>query len=546
MKEGSQGAPEELNLGPPVHRARPTALFGADVVKDGVALVDLVQQRRERALRGRREERRIERGDLPEILRVVELRTHEFEALLALGRVGQTLGGGERRLHGLNHRWRVHEGEQFHRCLYLRVAIAGRLPQGAAVQPAFHEIDAAQATVERLVERAHLRCGGGAERAQAVFVHGLAHVQVRILDGVVEHPVLRPFQAEQLAVAAAIHAMDAVVDHHLREVAAAHPAALGRVAERLVAAPHVDVGGEALGHLVVLPLRELLRAHVAQFDHHVRRKLPKRLRRLERGRIAEDVHDLSGTLLQQALGDVAMEPPDLLADVFGAGAAKRLAVLAFAELPAVLLRQLHDVGTFVELPLQLLDDELLHLRIRDAERGVLLVGPDPLPADKAEILGMLLEILGGRTRLRIGMAAVAVIAAASEEAAGVVVEGRAVRRHGVFEPGVVAAERPVRHLDLFDLRDVRADITRRQEAHVHVVLHEPRNGPERRDGSHVPRVFPDSGVDGPVAAEDVDVAALLGDHAREVLHVGRHKPGALRRRLADVDCTPALETLGRC
>ena len=67
------------------------------------------------------------------------------------------------------------------------------------------------------------------------------------------------------------------------------------------------------------------------------------------------MYNLAGTLLENALSDVAMEQPELLAPVV-ARAVQRPAIVALAHRPTIMLSELAHVGPCVEPALQLVDD----------------------------------------------------------------------------------------------------------------------------------------------------------------------------------------------
>ena len=486
--------------------------------------------------------RAVEHRDAAHVGGVVELGSHERKTRTLLRRGGERFGLFEARLHLLDRVRRIGVGEQVHRVRGLRRQQLALRRRERARAGHLKTVYAAKAPVEAVVELAHRR-GGRTVRALAVLLHNRIRVGGGIVDHPVEHVVRRTLHAEKLAKTAPVDAVHVVPAQHPHELRAEHVAPLRREPHRRIVAPQVDVRDEPVRHLVALPLLHQLLRGMAHLDHHVLRKLPERLRRINRGAIADDVHALAGTQLHDALGDAPVEDPELLSDGRRLRPAVRLARLALAPLPAVLLRQLHRLASLVHAREKLLHKQVLHGRVRDAECRIAFGLARTLAAHEPVVFRMVLEIQLRAAGRWIRVAAVGMVAARTVGVRHVVVEHRVVAAGRVVARRQMAVEETLRHLHAADRGDVLADLARREEPHVHEPLHEPRDGLHGGQKALLPCRALRARAPLGIAPEQVDAAVLLSDRVREVPEIGRQQPRLLRRLRAKEDRAPALEGL---
>ena len=223
----------------------------------------------------------------------------------------------------------------------------------------------------------------------------------------VERPVGGTLHAEHLAIAATVDALHAIMVEALDLFDQPGDRTLRREAENGIPAPVVDVEGEAVRNGVAVPLLHVFLAVPAHLDHHVRREHLERLWRVRRGAVAHDMDDLAGAILQELLGDVRVEKPELLAPVV-ARTVQVVAVLATAQVRrAIVLTELADLSAGIVAAQQLLVEETAEVRVGDAVRLMAGIRPDRLTLlVPREILGVRLAVLIERAGGRIGVSAV--------------------------------------------------------------------------------------------------------------------------------------------
>ena len=289
----------------------------------------------------------------------------------------------------------------------------------------------------------------------------------------VERPVGGALHAEHLAKAAPVDALHAIMVEALDLFDQSGDRTLRREAEDGIPAPVVDVEGEAVRNGVAVPLLHVFLAVPAHLDHHVRREHLERLRRVRRGAVAHDMDDLAGAILQELLGDVRVEEPELLAPVV-ARAVQVVAVLAATQIRrAVVLTELADLCAGIVAAQQLLVEETAEAWVGDAARLMTGVRPDRLTLlVPREILGVRLAVLFAWAGGRIGVPAVGKGDAAPVDVVrhvvGEVVAAPAleVRLHRA------AAEVAFRHGQPVKLRDLAPDPPGHEEEHADALPHE--------------------------------------------------------------------------
>ena len=316
---------------------------------------------------------------------VVELAADECESGFDFVRVGELLGLRELGFERGEQRGRVEEAEELHRVGEVLAAAAvdvGISPRRVArAEVARVEFDG---VVELVVELEHRR-GGLAERRAAELMH--EHLGLTV-GHVIEHPahrvIDRAFQALQRAGAVLIDGLDAIGDEPLRlrldETGRAHR----RVARAEVRAPVVDVAGETLRHDVPAPRGEVVVVRAGEHDLRVGRKLQEGLRRVGGEDVARHVDHLARMRGEHALGELAVQNPELLAPV-AAGVEELRARAALAGAEAIGLAEVHGLITGVEPADEVLVKQLLHLGIGNAVLGVHALGVHPLAAEEREV-----------------------------------------------------------------------------------------------------------------------------------------------------------------
>ena len=300
----------------------------------------------------------------------------------------------------------------------------------------------------------------------------------------------------------------------------------------------IHVVRESARHLVVPPGRQRRRAAVHQLDHHVRRELRERARRHGRRPVADDLDRLLRTEGIHLFRDAAVEYPELLPPIVRGGAGEGTALFAPAPGRAVVLPEFHDVGAIVHLGHDEVHEELLDLRIRDAQR-VDAVGLHARVSVQGEVFGVAFRVLGERNGGRVQMPAVRPPRPKPVDSAGQIVHHLQLARNA---GDLALAPQPIKafsHGDGLLLRDVPPDTPRSKEGHPHLVFHETDNGATAGEQTIQPPLGLSAGIreTSPVMSEEIDAAALLRHDVVEVLKrpVLRQEPLPLGKRFAYVD-----------